>query len=236
MLLIGVCDDEDIYCTEIAQLCSKYARKKGLDYELEIFHSGMELLNCERRFDLLFLDIRMEDVNGIEVHDRIWNSGNHQSFVVYITNYEEYMEYSFDLNVLGFLTKPISFEAIERVFKKVEREKRNSKCVYRYKDQKIFLNDILYIEAAGAYTKIYLVNDEVLTERREMKAWEQELKESGFFRVHHSWIVNLVYVEKYSKEKAIVQVKKRSIPISRRRYRAFEEVCQEFRGQRAWGE
>lgn len=175
--------------------------------------------------DVLFTDIQMPGLNGIQ----LINSGQLPANlpVILTTAYNEYAVEGFNLNVLDYLLKPISFE---RFFKAVLRAKQalqdaqtvtapatdnGNNFIFiksEYKSIKVNFSDILYIEGLKDYCKIYTQNGPLLT-LRSMKEIEQLLPPKIFVRVHRSYIISIDKIKFVSKN-AVVIGNNISLPVS----------------------
>ncbi len=168
--------------------------------------------------DLLFLDIKMPDISGIQ----LLKSLNKKPVVILTTAFKEYAIDGYELDVLDYLLKPIEFERFLRAVNKASEyfnslENRNSKdrdflfVKADYKLVKIKFNDILFIEAVKDYVKIKTEKSYVLT-LMSMAGIEEKLPPDNFIRVHRSYIVSLNNVNTISRHRIIIGDK--YIPIS----------------------
>jgi two-component system, LytTR family, response regulator len=174
--------------------------------------------------DLLFLDIEMEGLTGIQ----LLNVLKRRPKVVLTTAYDQYALKAFDLDVSDYLLKPISFErflqSVEKVYESIVPHKadssktENSSKPYRnymfvkteYRMQRIDFNDILYIEGLKEYLVIYTSKEKVLT-LLSFKRIEEMLPPDNFIRVHKSYIVALDKIE--SIERNRIKIATKLIPI-----------------------
>ncbi|HEY8956089.1 LytTR family DNA-binding domain-containing protein [Chitinophaga sp.] len=180
--------------------------------------------------DLVFLDIKMPDITGIQ----FLKSLKYPPMVVFTTAYGEYALDGFNLDVVDYLLKPVPFERFLKAAAKasetwsVSQQKNlnagNNAIAMdaawvndyifiktEYKIIKINLEDILFIEALKDYTKIYTHNLPVLT-LRSLKSFETRLPADKFIRVHRSYLVSLNKIN--CVEKNTVMIANQSIPIS----------------------
>ena len=156
------------------------------------------------RIDLLFLDIEMPGMSGMELAESL--KGN-RPIIIFTTSLPEYAVDAFHLNVVDFLVKPIS---APRFLKAVEKAKELSKLTDvagdGKKDEFIFIRDanalkrvgtrdILYLEAKGDYVKFYL-SDQTYSIHSTLMSVEQSLSPDLFFRVHRSFIINVSKIDK----------------------------------------
>jgi DNA-binding LytR/AlgR family response regulator len=170
--------------------------------------------------DLLFLDIRMPDISGID----FFRSLNKKPEVIFTTAYSEYALKCFELNALSYLLKPISFDkflqACNRAKEFIENRKNKSATAKDYffinashKFHKIFYSDILYLEGFKDYTKIHLKNIATpLLVLYNLKYFETIFEEHEFVRVHRSFIVPVRMLNTISRKSVTIGTK--NIPVS----------------------
>jgi len=173
--------------------------------------------------DLIFLDIRMPDISGVNIAQMPGND----KLIIFTTAYKEYAVESFELDVVDYLLKPFSFERFLKAYNKAEDRflssmKKNdleqvsdSKTIsfkYNYQNMQLPLQSILYIEAFDNYIKI-VTPDKTYIPVMTMKKIQNLLPEDEFIRVHKSFIVAVSKIKSFNAEKAITE--RRKIPIGR---------------------
>lgn len=178
-----------------------------------------------RSVDLMFLDIRMPQLNG---NDFLKNLSNPPE-VIFTTAYPEYAVEGYELDVIDYLVKPVRFErflkAIQKVFATtntkstsetvITEEKKSESFVYFRADRKmvkVMLEDILYIESMKDYIKIITRNGVVIT-KQSISSVEAMLPEKQFVRVHRSYIVSLNKIKSFTNE--LMEIEKTEIPIGK---------------------
>ena len=190
--------------------------------------TAMEALEVLRsqHIDLLFLDIQMPDLSGIQ----LLRSLHHKPMVIFTTAFSKYATEGFDLDVIDYLLKPYSFERFLKAVNKVHeyldlRDRASSQTSHKeivaslnflfvradYKLYKINLKDILYIEGLKDYVKIYVSEKPIVTQM-SMKALEEKLPPRDFIRVHRSFIVAFNKIDFVQKH--MLTIGKNEIPIS----------------------
>jgi DNA-binding LytR/AlgR family response regulator len=162
-------------------------------------YQAMEVLRQEP-IDLLFLDIEMPGLSGL----RLLKEMTEKPMVIFITAYRKYAADGYDLDVLDYLVKPVSFERFQRAANKAleyqelrQKEKVSPFPEYifvqsEYKLTKVFVHEILYIEGLGNYIKLYLAgSSRPILSKLSMKAIGEKLPAGKYSRVHKSFIVML---------------------------------------------
>jgi len=182
--------------------------------------------------DLIFVDIQMPDLTGIEFIRTL----DEPPKVVFTTAYEKYAIEGFKLNATDYLLKPFSYEeflkAAAKARKQTELEanslpsiEANSQFLFlksEYKIRRINFNDILYIEGLKDYIKVFTAGDEKpVLSLNSIKSLEQKLPENKFMRVHRSFIVNLDRIDTIERSRIIFG--KVYIPVSDQYKDKFQE-------------
>ena len=183
------------------------------DYSVEIVGTSSDvqqaaddIINLQP--DLLFLDVKMGEVNGVSLAKEIPQG----TFLVFTTAYAQYAVDGFDLNAIDFLHKPFSFSRFEKAVNKVQQtiklvnysatpplEGQDITVKVEYKNVTVQLGSILYIQAMDNYVKIYTVDSRPVITQMSMKSLEAMLPENEFVRVHKSYIVPRHRIESYSR-------------------------------------
>ncbi|MXV49587.1 response regulator [Pedobacter sp. HMF7647] len=219
-----IVDDEPL---AVQLLSSHVARVDNLVLE-KTCSNAMEALLYLRQHpvDLMLLDISMPKISGISLLQALHNRPK----VIITTAYREYAFNAYDLDVIDYLLKPISFERFLRAISKVagtslinDAEDQHSHLlhdfdhayIYFKKDRemvKVFLKDIQYIEGLRDYVRVVTVNGSIITYNK-LSYLEQKLPENKFIRLHRSFIVALDRIHKF--DTTHVKLDDYSIPIGR---------------------
>ena len=169
--------------------------------------------------DLLFLDINMPSLSGIELYKKI----SRKTMVIFTTAYSQYAVEGFELNAIDYLMKPFSFDRFMQAVSKAKEwhnyesgkksEEENSILVRAdYSIIKIYFADIIYLEGLGDYIKIHLQNQRPVITRITMKNIAAILPKKQFIRIHRSYIVSLFHVTRISYKSVVVNGTK--LPVS----------------------
>ena len=195
-------------------------------------YEAMEYLT-NREIDLMFVDINMPDINGMD----FVKSLKQRPAVIFTTAYSEYAIEGFQVDALDYILKPISYAGFLKSANKAktwfdlnqkqpETVQTTQDCIFvksEYKLVRIMLTDIKYIESANEYIQFHLINSEPITTLIRLKVIEEQLPKDKFMRVHRSFIVNLDRV-KVIDHNRIVFDNKVHIPIGDQ----YKDVFQTF--------
>lgn len=228
MIRIAICDDNEKEQQIIQTMCESFFEDNPEEHEYTFFSSGEEVLeyckkNQNTRIDLLFLDVEMPGISGIETKDLIvkqpwvWR-------IVFVSSHKEQVFDSFGLKTLGFVVKPPSQQEIHKWIDVVLEDMEENVLVElkssdRDKGQVVRMESIAYIKAAGNYTEVYLYPEGKEAEQfvllvKKIGELESEMAHLPIVRVHKSYMVNLANIKDLKKE-VVLQNRKEKIPIGR---------------------
>ncbi|MCR6718868.1 MAG: LytTR family DNA-binding domain-containing protein [Chitinophagaceae bacterium] len=188
--------------------------------------NALEAMSMLQKFpvDLMFLDINMPQLNGIDFLKTL----KHPPKVILTTAYAEYALDGYELDVVDYLMKPIPFDRFLKAVNKAfdtrpqrqfqtlsPEEKTLESFVYFRADRKmvkVMLHDILYVESMKDYIKVFTKQGLVIT-KQSIRSVEAMLPEREFMRVHRSYLVSLKHVQKFSNDS--LEIGKIEIPIGK---------------------
>lgn len=227
MVSIAVCDDELLDCLTISAQIRTIMEEMGAAFCIEQFQSGGELLKSLGRFDVIFLDILMEGMDGMETARRCRRMA-FDRMLVFFSSSRDYVFDAYDVEAFHYLVKPVDEGKLRHVLgRAVERERqlfREYIVVSRERQvRKLFLDSVRYFEIRGRQIEVH-EEQGVFTWYEQIGALEKQLEGKGFFRCHKSYLINLGHVEVYNRQEAVLDNGER-ILIARRRY---EQFCQEM--------
>ncbi|RTL48662.1 MAG: response regulator transcription factor [Sphingobacteriales bacterium] len=207
-------DDEPLALQIISQYCEKIP---FLQLE-NIFTNPNDAIQylSENKMDLLFLDIQMPDINGLQLYKNLTN----KPLVIFTTAFKDFAVEGFNVDAIDYLLKPFDYNRfLKAAYKAKEYQEFLSSqelqlnSIYvkvNYEMMKINLKDIELIEALDDYIKIHIKPYPVLT-LMTLKSMQEKLPDKEFVRVHRSYIVPISKVDKFNKNKILVAGKE--IPI-----------------------
>jgi DNA-binding LytR/AlgR family response regulator len=173
----------------------EYVEKVSYLNLCESFDNGLEAISYlkEHQVDLLFLDIKMDELTGIQLLEALSN----KPYVIFTTAYDEYAMKGYELNVTDYLLKPFTLErflqAVDKVYNQMVIRKPKDQDFFfvktEYRMEKVFFKDILFIEGMRDYRNIQSLQKKTLT-LQTFKELEAELPKNKFCRVHKSYLVS----------------------------------------------
>ncbi len=199
---------------------------------LQSFCNQMEEISLEKTFtksedafkylkkypvDLLFLDINMPSISGIDFYKKL----PHKMMVIFTTAYSEYAVEGFNLSATDYILKPFTFsrfqQAVEKAHSQWKLQNQNPEQLYLfirsdYRLIKILFSDILFIEGLDDYLKIHIRNQKTVVARMTLKVILEKLPSPEFVRVHRSFIVPISKIDKVRNK--IIYINDEEIPVS----------------------
>lgn len=225
MITIGICDDDEFCRDDIREKCKAYFDETGEDCNLIEFSSGEEVVAYEgEMIHLLFLDIQMGGISGVEVMNIIRDNPLFWR-IVFVTFYESYRLDSLDIKTLAYANKPIEPEIVGRCIAVAIREDRKNKAIVFESingNISIKVEDIFYIVARKNYSTVYLKNSEINV-YSSLKSIEEQTEGLSLQRIHRSSMVNLIYVDGFI-NRTVKMETGASLTIGRKYYNSFREA------------
>lgn len=189
---------------------------------------AMKALNVlrEKQVDLMFMDIQMPQITGIEFLKTL----KHPPKVIITTAYREYALEGFELDVADYLLKPITFErflkAVNKYYQMIQddvqvvansgSEKMPEESFIYIKENKkvvkVFLSEIKYIEGLSEYVQLFTDKRKIIT-KTSMTLMEEKLPSENFLRIHKSYIVSIHKIEAFTAN--TIEIQGKELPIGR---------------------
>lgn len=240
MIKTIIIDDEQNTREVLSKLLQDYCPNVKVEAAVSSIIEGKELIETIKP-DLVFLDVEFPEANGFSLLEEI----DVVDFdVIFISGHEEYAVKAFHTEATDYLLKPFNLEELEKAVNKVA-EKRKKEAQFKHadvfmqnwkgsQDKQIALSstegflfvkikDIIYCRGDGAYTYFYLKGTDRITVSKNLKEFESLLGDSGFFRVHKSFLINLNEMKKYVRGEGgyVVMTNGDTVDVSKRRKEAF---------------
>ncbi len=236
MIRVAIVDDEKSQIDEIEKIVSAFFEQKKIKYTLHSYDSGETLLSSAIAFELIFLDIRMGGMDGIETAQLLRNEYK-QTALFYVTSYSDYVMRSMPLHPFAFIVKPIDEELIRQNLEdyllymqhlQINMPKEYVKLLSDNQWLKIDVDDILYFH----YMDNRLIDVVTTTKRFQIKnsitKLYATLNSKIFLMPQQSFIVNVQHIDRVdAKNKALVMKNDDVILIARRKYPEFIHLLNE---------
>ncbi len=233
MLSIAVCDDEVIECCSMARKIKDILEEMKIPCIIRQFQSGGELLKAMESFDIIFLDIIMQELDGMKTA-QIFRKKAFDKILIFVSSSREYVFEAYDVEAFQYLLKPVDDRKLKRVLQKaiLKTEKHSQEFIIVSRERqkkKLFLDDIYYFEIKGRVVDVH-GTEGIFTYYEQIGELENKLRDKGFFRCHKSYLINLKYVDGYNRQEVVLENGEK-IVIAKRRYDKFVmELLKAMRG------
>jgi two-component system LytT family response regulator len=247
MLRAVIIDDEQGSANVLNELLLKYCptvERLGIANSVP---EGVLLINKVKP-DIVFLDVEMPEYTGFE----LLNFFREVDFeIIFVTAYSQYAVRAFEVSAVGYLLKPVDHTSLQDVVARVEVRRQHHasqqrlellrdalrtddvrKIAFPMADGLLFteVDEIIFIEADGAYANVYLKNGSRILVSKKLKFFEDLLaNRRTFFRAHRSYLINVNFIRKYLKgEGTLVMDNDSNVALARERKQEFEGLLQEL--------
>ncbi len=224
----AICDDERESCNGLSLLI----KRQEPDCEVACFHTCRQFLEAAQHFDILLLDIQMEEMGGIEVARALRGRGE-RTVLIFVTALKEYAPEAFEVSAFHYLLKPVVPEKFCRVFESAclqvrKLESQSAGQLFFQTKARSFTvprDEVLYVESRRRKVEIHTRKENV-TVYATMKHMEEQLGE-GFYRCHRGYLVNMAYVTGYGAGFVRLQ-NGEAVYLAREKYSEFAKVYSEY--------
>ncbi len=222
---IGICDDDPVWCNLLSKIVISWAKQRNNPIQIICFKSAEEFLfqEAEKTIQILLLDIEMKKMNGVELAGKI-RQKNKEIQIIFITGYMDYIQDGYEVEALHYLLKPITEEklslVLDRAAEHLQFLEKSLLFTIRGETIRIPLHKIRYLEVQKNYVTIHAQED------YEIKQTLQDLErnlDDGFCRTSRSFIVNLHYIKRITKQEVILNDGTK-VPLSRGMYHSINQA------------
>lgn len=235
MLQIAICDDEQFYREKIQKLLKEYLEKRGLPYAFHLFLSGEAFLKqCadHTKFDIVFLDINMAEIDGIQTAERI-RAFHSDTYIVFVTAFMDYALEGYKVNAVRYLMKDTLAPAIEECMTAILQKMQVAQVTFPFLEgeKKLYTDNILYVESRGHKSTFRYMEDGMATYQiyDKLDNVERKLEGCHFLRIHKSFLVNMKHIRKISNYMAYLDTGE-ELPIPRLRFQTVKEAFVDYKG------
>ncbi len=238
--LIAVCDDEEYFRHLEEKRIAGYMKRHGYGYRIDTYASGREMLEQTAmiaQYDLIFLDISMEQPDGMETA-KIIRRISPEVFIVFVTAYITWAPEGYKVGAVRYLLKESRGmdaalrECLDVVTDRMRRSKVQYEVDFPQGKKRILVEKILYVESRLHKVLFYVLEDGVREYYKygRLDEVEEELHDHGFFRVHQSYLVNIKYVSHVERYTASLK-NGIMVNISKRYYKDVEREYIRWQGE-----
>lgn len=235
MITVAVCDDSKSMVEAMRENLEEYGKETAHELRIFTFSSGEELLeNYNCKYDILFLDIKMTGMNGLQVAEKI-RKQDKTVIIIFLTSLIQHALDGYKVNAANYIIKPIkkkrlTMEMDHWIGEMVQREEpfitvHNDSGTY-----KILLKTISYIETFNRNIMIHSTQGNILCYWK-LKEMERKISQYGFSRNHSSFLVNLFYVENIEKSDVKLSTGE-LLPIGKSKKKEFMQQLASYWGTR----
>lgn len=232
MIRIAICDDEPAILKMMNEYLVRFHLKYELQFQIQTFTDGKKLLADEREYDIIFLDIKLPEENGIEIGHKI-REKDKKVKIIFLTAYDDYMKQAFEVHAFNYIIKPASEEKLHNVL--LEAITYDDLCedfelCFRTKNGLVNINvdHILYFEYYNRKVLLHSSSEEVLELPGEKISTIAEKMKPYYFEVSHkSFVVNLYQVE--SIKSYVIYLKSgKTLPLSQLYSKKFRKRMHDY--------
>ena len=236
---IAICDDEIYFAGKLREILMQYLEERHIDFEIELFSSGREFveLGVEMlQYQIIFLDINMKQMDGIETAKNV-RAYTEESFVVFVTAYIDYSLEGYQVGASRYILKNnLNFR--EQIYECMDAITK-MKCfltrkIFRFQEgeKKIRIENILYIESKLHKLEFNILEHGLATYTMygTLNELENELEEYPFLRIHQSFLVNLKYIKCVTGYKVVLS-NGQELTVPRARYKTVKDTFIAYKGE-----
>jgi DNA-binding LytR/AlgR family response regulator len=219
---IAICDTDTALSCKLKHILYEYSNNYKLDFFVETFNSGEQLLSSQNNFLLIFIEYTLDGINGLETAKEIY-SRNRSTKIIFLTNDTKFIFDAFHINAYCFIKKPLHENEI-----KISLNRLFFSTHINYPIQIndgdmthcVDTDEIIYLEADNKYCRIHL-KDNIITSKKTMARIYAALPKTYFQKINRAFIVNYKFVNKYNTENVFLK-NGEGLHITRTYYKDFK--------------
>lgn len=236
MVYIAICDDESSITNQLLEIIKQYQIDKREEIHCDVYHCGEGLLMVEKEYDIIFLDIYMTGIDGIETAKNLRKKDKTVE-IIYLTSYSGLTKEALSVHAFEYLEKPVNKEeiykqlddVIARIYcKKVNDENRHHIIEFNGGKTKIKLSvdEIYFFEREDRRIKVITQKGNFIL-YETIASIEDKLRQYDFVLPHQSFVININFIKDYFKDQ-IIMMNNDIIPIAQKRASEFKRCMRLF--------
>ncbi len=219
---ILICDDEVKYVNELKIHVQEYMKNHFIQCSIETYLSPKDILKMNKTYDLVFLDIQMPEINGLEIAHKL-KERNSKVVIFFVTAYNKYQDDAMDLQIFRFFEKPFDvkrlYSSLDKAMEYIDGSYVDVFVQNNTEHTRILVDDIIYLKRDNRKNYLF-TKDGAYVIRESIMEWNNRLPTTFFYLVHKSFLVNLHYVTKYNYTELFLNETVR-VPIASRKQAEF---------------
>ena len=237
---IAICDDESFFRKRMRDILTDYMEEKGVLYEIDEFESGKEFISLGIeivKYKIVFLDINMDEMDGMETAKKIREVSN-DIFIVFVTAFITYTLEGYKVDAVRYILKnnvnltEVVFECMDAISTKMNYVVKKINFNFNEGTKNVSLERLLYIESRLHKLEFHIMEDRInkYSLYGVLNDMEKQLQGYDFVRIHQSYLVNMKHIEKVSRYEVLLSngVK---LEIPKVRYKQVEGIYVAYKGE-----
>lgn len=240
MFRVAICDDEKYFRKSIEKYVRKYLEEKEIAFEIDTFSSGSQLIELGIeivQYSVIFLDINMDEMDGIITAQRIREYSS-DIYIVFVTAYIKYSLEGYKVDAARYILKDninldeSIYECLDTIFKKMNYVVLRKTFKFNECEKTIPIERILYVESKLHKLEFHIMENELViyTMYGTLNALEKEVQGMNFVRVHQSFLVNMKHIKSIGVSSVIMD-NNQEITIPRARYKDVRKEFVLYKGE-----
>ncbi len=225
---IAICDANNFFTSDLKHKLYIYSNKFKLDFVIDTFSSGEELLKSNRRYSIIFIEYCLSGINGLETA-RLLRNDNIHSKIIFISENTDCIFQLFSVSPFRFLTKPLEEKSLYKTLDDYFSETKSHYALWINDGINTFCihtDEIFYLEANNKYCFIHLKTKTIHCKKTMARVYAA-LPKLHFQKINRAFIVNLDVINKYNSENVSLK-NGESLHITRTYYKTFKQNYLEY--------
>ncbi len=236
LLSVALTDDDPSFLDTLSSYLEKYAREHGVSFHISRFTNGYDLLESKESYDIVFLDIQMPGINGLDLARKL-RKIDENFLLIFITQFGNLAVKGYEVDALDFLIKPLNYFEFKVKFEKAYRiyqRKQSETILLTDKEGNVHrmrYGEIRYIEVSGHNVLVHTEKG-VIEVYGSLKKILSELGSDNFMQINRFYLVNLEFVTEVNVKESLVYLGNEKLQISRRKMKDIVEALSRLAGGR----
>ncbi len=229
-ITIAIVDDDKMFRVLVKKKLEDVRKRLPFSFSIKLFVSGRQFLKQKEEFDIVFMDIAMPEMSGLETAEQ-YRKYCPDGILIFFTAYEDYLKEGYKVNAFRYIGKQdntqVFYEAVKSAVFLIQKRQKIQLQLMSGGETYVALDEILYIESESRYVTVHTVDRKEYFVRSKISELTDRLEKKGFYLVHRAYLVNMKYILacKCGRVEMITSVK---VPISERRSMDFKMQLKEF--------